>query len=158
LARFVSTASPLAAALLLLAAAGGAAAAFVKVGVLTCEVSASTGYLISQTKQLACTYAPTGGRPESYTGRLRKVGLTDGRVGAGVIVWDVLSEGGAPPGGVGGAYFNAGRDDAAVTQAIGKVLLGGFNRWFALLPVAASGAVDMAYARDVTGLELFAAP
>jgi hypothetical protein len=148
-----------AAALLSLAAASGAEAAFVKVGVLTCDVSASTGYVISQTKQLVCTYLPAGGgRPESYTGRLRKVGLTAGRVGAGVIVWDVLSEGGARPGGVGGAYFNAGRDDAAVTAALGKVLLGGFNRWFALLPVAASGEVDMSYARDVTGLELFAAP
>ena len=45
----------------------------VKVGTLTCDVSAGIGLLISQQQTMTCTFAPaSGGLPDNYTGRIDK--------------------------------------------------------------------------------------
>src|SRR3954447_13647683 len=90
--RFVTKAT-LAAALVALAAASAAPAqaAYVKAGVLTCNVGPSIGLIITQRKDMTCTFSPTSGRAEFYAGTLRKWGLAVGATGQGVVVWAVLS-------------------------------------------------------------------
>jgi hypothetical protein len=130
-----------------------AAPAYTKQGVLTCSLEASRA--ITQSKPITCTFARAPGGTENYTGSLRKVGVAFGRVGAGVIVWTVLSSNGAPGrGDVGGSYFRATSDEAAGVGVGPHVLIGGAHRWFALQPISAAGEVSFDYAQNITGLVL----
>src|SRR5206468_1911900 len=64
-------------ALLAFAACPAIAQTSVKVGTLTCDVSAGIGMLISQQQTMTCTFDPAaGGAPDNYTGRIDKFGLT----------------------------------------------------------------------------------
>ena len=66
----------------------------IKVGTLTCDVSAGIGLLISQQQMMTCTFDPaSGGPPDNYTGRIDKFGLALGAVQEGTMVWGVLAPG-----------------------------------------------------------------
>ncbi len=81
-----------AAALAAFAASPALAQSSVKVGTLTCDVSAGIGLLISQQQTMTCSFAPAdGGPPDNYTGRIDKFGLTLGAVQQGTMVWGVLA-------------------------------------------------------------------
>ena len=65
-----------AAALTAFVASPALAQSSVKVGTLTCDVSAGIGLLISQQQTMTCNFAPaSGGPPDNYTGRIDKFGL-----------------------------------------------------------------------------------
>ena len=130
-----------------------AAAAYTKQGVLTCTLDASRA--ITQSKPITCTFARSSSGTENYTGSLRKVGVAFGTIGAGIIMWTVLSSNGTPGrGDVAGSYFHATSDEAAGVGVGSHVLIGGAHRWFALQPISATGEISLDYAQNITGLVL----
>jgi hypothetical protein len=149
----------LAAALLAAFAAGAAApaeAAYLKAGVLTCDVGPSLGLLITSRKNMTCTFSPTSGVTERYAGVLRKWGVDVGATGRGVIVWAVLSSvtGAAPRGALTGDYAGASAEASIVVGAGANVLLGGSNRSFALQPLSVSGQIGLNFAVGIANLTL----
>ena len=54
---------------------------------LECAIGAGTGYIIGSTKDLSCTFKPSGSKfaPESYFGVVRKVGIDVGSTGTALI-------------------------------------------------------------------------
>ena len=95
-----------AAALTAFVASPALAQSSVKVGTLTCDVSAGIGLLISQQQTMTCNFDPaSGGPPDNYTGRIDKFGLTLGAVQQGTMVWGVLAPStGFPHGALAGSY------------------------------------------------------
>jgi Protein of unknown function (DUF992) len=99
-----------AAALIAFVASPAFAQSSVKVGTLTCDVSAGIGLLISQQQVMTCSFDPAaGGPPDSYTGRIEKFGLALGAVQQGTMVWGVLAPStGFPHGALAGTYGGVG--------------------------------------------------
>ncbi len=157
--RFTATAA-LVAALVALAApiAPPAQAAYVKAGVLTCNVGPSLGLLITQRKDMTCTFSPSRGTAEHYAGTLRKWGLAVGATGQGVIVWAVLTAvSGVPPrGALAGEYGGASAEASLVVGAGANVLVGGSNRSFALQPLSVEGQIGLNFAIGISDLVLAA--
>ena len=138
--------------------AGPAQAAYVKAGILTCNVGPSIGLLITQRKDMTCTFSPNRGRAEHYAGTLRKWGLALGATGQGVIVWAVLSTvSGVPPlGALAGEYAGASAEASIVVGAGANVLVGGSNRTFALQPLSVEGQIGLNFAVGISDLVLAA--
>jgi hypothetical protein len=135
-----------------------AQAAYVKAGVLTCNVGPSIGLLITQRKDMSCTFSPTRGTAEHYAGTLRKWGLAVGATGQGVIVWAVLSAvNGVPPrGALAGEYGGASAEASVVVGAGANILVGGSNRSFALQPLSVEGQIGLNFAIGISDLMLAA--
>src|SRR5262245_7414073 len=78
-----------------LAMAGSAAAQApqrVKVGTLTCDISAGIGLIIASQKQVQCLFTPAEAGPrEVYVGGIRKFGLDIGATAGGEMVWSVYA-------------------------------------------------------------------
>ena len=97
------------------------ASASVKVGVLTCHVAPGVGLIIGSRKALSCSFSPTGGTSEYYSGRITRLGIDIGITGKGVIVWGVFAAHGgyarhALAGHYGGASAEASLDRRAWRQ------------------------------------------
>ena len=137
-----------------------AQAAYVKAGVLTCNVGPSIGLLITQRKDMTCTFSPTRGTAEHYAGSLRKFGLAIGATGQGVIVWAVLSAvSGVPPrGALAGEYVGASAEASIVVGAGANILVGGSNRSFALQPLSVEGQIGLNFAIGISDLLLASSP
>jgi hypothetical protein len=152
--------SLLATAGLVALALGGspAEAAYVKTGVLTCEVGPGVGLIVTSTKQMTCTFSPNSGAAERYTGTIQKVGVDVGVTGAGVIVWAVLASVDGPPtrGVLAGTYGGASAEATLAVGAGANLLLGGSNRTFALQPLSVQGQIGLNFAVGITSLELTA--
>ena len=87
--RYVASLA-VAAALTAVVASPALSQSSLKVGTLTCDVSAGIGLLISQQQTMTCTFDPaSGGPPDLYTGRIDKFGLALGAVQQGTMVWGV---------------------------------------------------------------------
>jgi hypothetical protein len=57
-----------------------------KIGVLTCNTSASLGLIIGSHQKLRCSFKPDNGRPpENYTGHVNRLGLDLGIKAGGVM-------------------------------------------------------------------------
>ena len=127
----------------------------VKVGLLRCEVSAGLGFIITSSKEIACSFMTPGGHREHYYGRIQKFGLDIGATNRGVLIWDVFAPVEGPPRyGLAGNY---GGVDASATIGIGlgaNALIGGSNRAFALQPLSVQGQTGLALAAGVESLTL----
>ena len=121
-----------AAALTAFAASPALAQSSVKVGTLTCDVSAGIGLLISQQQTMTCSFAPaSGGPPDNYTGRIDKFGLALGTVQQGSMVWGVLAPAsGFPHGALAGSYGGVGAEATAGAGLGANLLVGGTGRSF----------------------------
>ena len=123
---------------LAVAAAEPAAAQQVRAGLLTCDVSAGIGLIITSQKQLTCTFAPdrSGIMREDYDGTITKYGLDLGVIGGGIMVWVVFTETVAGPGFLAGEYVGAS-GEASLGAGVGaNVLIGGSNRTVTLQPLS----------------------
>ena len=140
--------------------ASPAAATYVKAGVLTCNVGPSVGLIITQRKDMTCTFAPTNSAVEHYNGTLRKFGLAVGATGQGVIVWAVLSAvSGAPPhGALAGDYGGASAEASVIVGVGANILVGGSNSTFALQPLSVEGQIGLDFAVGISNLVLTSAP
>ena len=145
-----------AALVLALAPPTPAAAQQVRAGLLTCDVSAGIGLLITSRKQLTCTFAPDrlGFMREDYDGTITKYGLDVGLVGGGVMVWAVFTGTVAGPGFLAGDYVGAS-GEASVGAGVGaNVLVGESNRTVTLQPVSVSAQIGINIALGVAALHL----
>jgi hypothetical protein len=141
---------------LALAAAAPAAAQQVRAGLLTCDVSAGIGWIITSQKQVTCAFAPERAdiAREDYDGTITKFGLDLGVVGGGIMVWAVFTTTVAGPGFLAGDYFGAS-GEASLGAGLGaNVLIGGSNRTVALQPLSVSGQIGLNIAVGVAELRL----
>ncbi len=136
-----------------------AAAQGIKVGVLTCNVAAGWGFIFGSSRKVRCQFGPHAGAVERYTGSITKFGVDIGYSAAAVMVWGVF----APvlslqPGALAGNYAGV-TASAAVGMGVGaNVLVGGFNKSFALQPLSVEGSIGLNVAAGVEGLHLEPAP
>ena len=130
-----------------------------KVGTLTCDVSAGIGLLISQQQTMTCSFAPaSGGPPDNYTGRIDKFGLALGTVQQGSMVWGVLAPAsGFPHGALAGSYGGVGAEATAGAGLGANLLVGGTGRSFSLQPLSVQGQAGLNFAAGVTTLTLISA-
>ena len=141
---------------LAITSAAPAAAQQLRTGLLTCEVSAGIGLVITSQKELSCTFAPdrTGLMREDYDGTITKYGLDLGVVGGGIMVWSVFTETVAGPGFLAGEYVGAS-GEASLGAGLGaNVLIGGSNRTVTLQPLSVSGQIGINIAIGVASLRL----
>jgi len=148
----------IAAAGLLTALASGAPASAqqVRAGLLTCDVSAGIGLIITSQKDLTCVFAPD--RPdvsrEEYDGSITKFGLDLGVFGGGIMVWGVFTGTVAGPGFLAGDYVGAS-GEASIGAGVGaNVLIGESNRTVTLQPVSVGGQIGLNLALGVASLHL----
>jgi len=141
--------------LLVAASADPAAAQRVRAGLLTCDVSAGIGLIITSQQEVSCVYAPEGPGPqETYRGTFRLFGLDLGVTAGGVMVWGVFTDSTRGPGFLAGDYVGA---SAEATVAVGlgaNVLVGGSNRTVALQPISVSGQTGLNLAIGIGDLSL----
>jgi hypothetical protein len=131
------------------------AAQQVRAGVLTCDVSAGMGLVLSSQKLVSCTFNPEGpGMREDYDGSISKYGLDLGLTHSSRMVWAVFTNTVAGPGFLAGDYFGA-TGELTVAAGLGaNVLFGGSNRTLALQPISLSGQTGFNVAIGVAALQL----
>jgi Protein of unknown function (DUF992) len=127
-----------------------------RVGTLSCDVSAGVGLIFVQKQALACTFKPDGGGPFSrYTGQIAEYGLALGGVEKGHLIWGVIAATrGIPPGALAGEYAGAGAEAAAGVGLGANALIGGTGRAFSLQPISVEGEVGLNVAAGVTRIIL----
>jgi uncharacterized protein DUF992 len=130
-----------------------------KVGVLTCQTSASIGFIVGSHQRIRCSYAPdSGAPPESYFGHINRVGLDLGVTTGGVMVWAVFAPtSGLHHGALAGTYGGASGSASLGVGVGANALVGGSHRSFALQPLSVSGSVGINLALGVAGLTLHSA-
>lgn len=127
-----------------------------KVGVLTCNTSASLGLIVGSRQNVRCSFSPdNGGPPENYVGHIGRLGLDLGVRGGGVMVWGVvMPTSGYHHGALAGHYVGVNADASLGLGAGAKVLVGGSHRSVSLQPLTVSGQVGLNLALGVAGLTL----
>lgn len=127
----------------------------VKVGSLTCNISAGFGFIFGSEKSLKCTYAPNTGTGEHYTGTFSKYGVDIGYANSAVLVWGVVAPSSdVRPGALEGDYAGA---TAGATIGIGlgaNVLIGGLDKSIALQPLSVQGNTGLNVAAGVGVISL----
>ena len=127
------------------------ASASVKVGVLTCHVAPGVGLIIGSRKALSCSFSPTGGSSEYYSGRITRIGIDIG------IVWGVFAaHAGYSRHALAGHYGGASAEASLIAGLGGNVLVGGSLKSFALQPFSIKGQVGVNVAAGITGMTLTA--
>jgi Protein of unknown function (DUF992) len=128
----------------------------VKVGTLTCDVSAGIGMIITQKQTMTCDFAPIdGGPPDKYIGRIDQFGVALGAVQQGTLVWGVIAPAsGVPRGALAGTYGGVGAQATAGAGLGANVLVGGTGRAFSLQPLSVQGQTGINVAAGVTTVTL----
>ena len=131
-----------------------------KVGVLTCNTSASLGLIVGSHQKLRCSFKPdNGGPPENYVGHVNRLGLDLGVKAGGVMAWGVFAPAsGYHHGALTGTYVG-GSGSASLGVGVGaNALIGGSHRSIALQPLSIEGHVGVNLALGVAGLSLRSVP
>ena len=144
---------------LVMAGAAEAAPHGVKVGELTCNVASGWGFVFGSTKDLHCTFRPSGHPREHYTGSISKFGVDIGYTEGGILVWGVFAPSSdVRPGALEGDYGGA---SASATVGVGvgaNVLLGGLDKSIALQPLSVEGNKGLNVAAGIGAISLKASP
>jgi Protein of unknown function (DUF992) len=129
-----------------------------QVGMLTCRLNPSIGFVIFGHQSMECRFVQNPPLPtQLYEGALNTVGIDLG-VTAGGVMGAVLSPtAGPPPGALAGEYVGASADVGMGLGAGVNVLVGGSGRSFALQPVSVEGSVALNVTLGLSGLQLRAA-
>jgi hypothetical protein len=128
-----------------------------QVGMLTCKLNPSIGFIIAGHQSMDCRYVPSSpaNPPQAYQGALNTVGIDIGISAGGVLGWAVLAPTvGIPAGALAGEYVGASGDLGIGLGAGANVLIGGSGRTVALQPVSLEGSVAVNVALGVSGLKL----
>jgi hypothetical protein len=149
------------AALALIATLAGPAQAqsppkWTQVGMLSCKVNPSIGFIIAGHQSMECRFTQNGPNPpQAYQGALNMIGLNIGITAGGVFGWAVFAPTtGIPAGALAGEYVGASGDIGLGVGAGANVLLGGSGRTFALQPVSLEGSIAVDVALGVSALKL----
>ena len=144
-------------ALLAVPAHAQAPGAWTQVGVLTCRLNPSIGFIIAGHQSMECNYVPSGGPipPQAYQGAINTVGLDLGVTAGGVLAWSVFAPTqGIPAGALAGEYVGASGDIGLGFGAGANVLFGGSGRTVALQPLSVEGSIAVNVALGVSMLKL----
>lgn len=145
---------PLAAFSAVVLLAPAAIAQSVEIGQLTCRQTDRTNLVLFSSAEFSCTFDPTEGPNERYTGKARKIGVDLSTSKVETMVWYVFApSNGVASGALAGTYLGASADAALGAGAGARVLVGGFQDSFTLQPAAFSGVEGVGIA---AGLEEFA--
>ncbi|HXT09340.1 MAG TPA: DUF992 domain-containing protein [Roseiarcus sp.] len=127
----------------------------VKVGELTCEVSAGLGAIIASSKDMTCRYAPFRGRHEVYHGHIGKFGLDVGATDRGVLAWGVFAPSARlPRHALAGGYSGFGAN-ATVGVGLGAAsMMGGMGHEISLQPSTVQTPNGLDFAAGVTSMSL----
>jgi hypothetical protein len=127
-----------------------------QVGMLTCKLNPSIGFIIAGHQSMECRFVPgAGGLPQAYDGALNTVGVSIGVTAGGVLNWAVLAPtDGIPAGALAGEYIGASADAAFIAGVGANVLIGGSNRTVALQPVSVEGSIGANVTAGLSALKL----
>jgi len=139
-----------------LPAAAQATKNWTQVGMLTCKLNPSIGFIFAGHQSMECRYVPANSAPpQAYEGAINTVGIDLGISAGGVLGWAVLATtGGIPAGALAGEYVGASADLGIGLGAGANVLIGGSARTLALQPVSLEGSIAVNVALGVSGLKL----
>ena len=127
----------------------------VQVGTLTCNVAGGWGFVFGSSKEVRCTFARAGGRPEHYAGSINKFGVDIGYTQGGVLVWGVFAPtANLAPGALSGNYVGATGSATIGVGAGANVLVGGSNRTISLQPVSIEGNTGLNIAAGIGSINL----
>jgi hypothetical protein len=140
----------------LVLAAPSANAGALKLGMLDCHIDGGTAYVVGSDKRVTCLFHPTfRGPTEHYTGMISKLGVDLGQTTHGELVWAVLSASrDRQPGSLAGKYFGVNAEASVGYGGGANVMLGGFDRSYALQPVSIQGQTGLNAAVAITSLQL----
>jgi Protein of unknown function (DUF992) len=131
----------------------------VKVGALSCNVSAGLGLIIASSKEMSCVFTSASGLSEPYSGTISKFGLDIGATDKGVLAWDVFAPSAGPElGALAGDYVGL---DASATIGAGfgaNALVGGSGRTYTLQPLSIQAQTGLDLAAGVAAMTLRAWP
>ena len=127
-----------------------------QVGVLTCRLNPSIGFVIAGHQSMECNYQPAGPfPPQPYEGAFNMIGLNIGVTAGGILSWTVFAPTtGMPAGALAGEYVGASADVGLGIGAGANVLVGGSGRSVALQPLSLEGSVAINVAAGVSMLTL----
>lgn len=130
--------------------------AWTQVGMLSCKLNPSIGFIIAGHQTMECVFRQNPPNPpQAYDGALNTVGLDIGITAGGVMGWAVLAPTtGAPAGALAGEYVGASGDIGLGLGVGANVLIGGSGRTFALQPVSLEGSVAVNVTLGVSALKL----
>ena len=126
----------------------------IRVGTLTCNVEGGVGLVLGSRRNMACTFRPTSGRREAYSGRITRIGIDIGVTRRAKMTWLVFAPGKLKAGSLAGNYGGA---SAQATIGVGlgaNVLVGGFKKSIALQPLSVQGQTGLNLAAGIAGLRL----
>ena len=132
-----------------------------QVGMLTCRLNPSIGFIIAGHQSMECQFVPSNnvGPPQAYQGAINTVGIDLGINAGGVLGWAVLAPTvGLPAGALAGEYVGASGDIGLGLGVGANVLIGGSMRTVALQPVSVEGSIAVNIALGVSGLKLRPVP
>ena len=131
-------------------------AGWTQVGVLTCKLNPSIGFIIAGHQSMQCNYAPaSSGPPQAYEGAINTVGIDVGVTAGGVLAWTVFAPTqGTATGALAGEYIGASGDIGHGLGAGANVLVGGSGRTFALQPLSLEGSIAVNITLGVSMLKL----
>jgi len=128
-----------------------------QVGMLTCRLNPSIGFIIVGHQSMECRYVPSNSAdpPQAYQGAINTVGIDLGISAGGALAWAVLAPTvGIPAGALAGEYVGASGDLGIGLGAGVNVLIGGSARTVALQPVSVEGSIAVNVALGVSALKL----
>jgi hypothetical protein len=131
-------------------------AGWTQVGMLTCRLNPSIGFIIAGHQTMECRFAQNAPYPpQAYEGALNTVGLDVGISLGGALGWAVFAPTvGTPAGALAGEYIGASGEVSLGVGVGANVLVGGSGRSFALQPVSLEGSVAVNVALGVSALKL----
>jgi hypothetical protein len=126
----------------------------VEVGVLTCNASSSTGFIVGSTRDIRCHFNHKG-KDEYYTGTINKFGIDIGTTKQAQIAWAVLAPtSNLPPRSLVGGYAGISAE-ATVGVGVGaNALIGGSSKSIVLQPLSVQSQQGLNIAAGVASLEL----
>jgi len=130
------------------------------VGVLSCALAPSIGFIIGSRQEMACRFVPDGPYPaQGYVGVIDTVGLDVGVTGGGALAWAVFAPSVGPPMGALAGTYGGATGEISVGVGVGaNVLFGGSNRTIVLQPISVEGQIGVNLALGVSSLELRPGP
>ena len=134
----------------------GAQGAWTQIGVLTCRLNPSIGFIIVGHQSMECKFELAGPYPpQAYEGAINTVGLDIGVSAGGVLAWTVFAPTkGVPAGALAGEYVGASGDIGLGVGAGANVLIGGSGRTIALQPLSLEGSIAVNIALGISMLKL----
>jgi hypothetical protein len=117
-----------------------------QVGMLTCQMAPSIGFIVGSVQSMRCHFIPNGAHPQQvYVGEIDNVRPEVGITTGGVLAWDVFaSTGGPPAAGLSGVYVGASGDISVGVGVGANALFGAPNRTIALQPLSLEGEGEVA--------------